>query len=137
VTRLLDMGIPPFLVAGAVGLVLAQRLVRVLCPRCSRSGGESIDVLRAAGWCGPPFVARRHAGCSECAGSGYRGRVAVYEAMVADDRVREAIVAGATARELRRIACEAGMRTLRQSALAVAARGTTTLEEVLRVTPAE
>jgi type IV pilus assembly protein PilB len=137
VTRLLDMGIPPFLVAGALGLVLAQRLVRVLCPRCSRAGNESPDVLHAAGWCGPAFVARRHAGCSECAGTGYRGRAAVYEAMVPDDRLREAIVAGATARELRRIACEAGMQTLRQSALAVGARGTTTLEEVLRVTPAD
>jgi len=137
VTRLLDMGIPPFLVAGALGLVLAQRLVRVLCPRCSRASNESADVLHAAGWCDPAFVARRHAGCSECAGTGYRGRAPVYEAMVPDDRLREAIVAGATARELRRIACEAGMQTLRQSALAVAARGTTTLEEVLRVTPAD
>jgi type IV pilus assembly protein PilB len=137
VTRLLDMGVPPFLVAGALGVVLAQRLVRVVCAQCARAGSESPDVVRAAGWCGPPFVPRRHAGCAECARTGYRGRAAVYEVMVPDDRLREGIVAGATARELRRLACEAGMRTLRQSALAVAARGTTTLEEVLRVTPAD
>jgi type IV pilus assembly protein PilB len=137
VTRLLDMGIPPFLVAGALVLVVAQRLVRVLCPHCARADIASPEALQAAGWRGAPFVPRHGTGCADCAGTGYRGRAAVYEVMVPDDGLRERVVAGATALELRRLACASGMRTLRQAALAVAARGLTTVAEALRVTPAD
>ncbi len=137
VTRLLDMGIPPFLVAGALVLVVAQRLVRVLCTSCARPAPAAPDAWRAAGWRGADLVPRQPVGCADCAGTGYRGRAPVYEVMSPDDTLRERIVAGATALELRRLACAAGMRTLRRAALAVAAHGRTTLEEVLRVTPAD
>jgi type IV pilus assembly protein PilB len=137
VTRLLDMGIPPFLVAGSLVLVVAQRLVRVVCARCSRECTVQPDVLRAAGWRGGSFSPRRGGGCRECAGAGYRGRTAVYELMPIGDVLRERIVAGASALELGRLARADGMRTLRQSALALAAGGVTSLEEVLRVTPAD
>ena len=137
VTRLLDMGIPPFLVAGSLVLVVAQRLVRVVCARCSRECTVQADVLRAAGWRGGSFSPRRGGGCRECAGAGYRGRTAVYELMPIGDVLRERIVAGASALELGRLARADGMRTLRQSALALAAGGVTSLEEVLRVTPAD
>jgi type IV pilus assembly protein PilB len=137
ITRLLDMGIPPFLVAGSLVLIVAQRLVRLVCVHCHRDRTVQADVLRAAGWRGGSFRARRGDGCRECAGSGYRGRTAVYELMPIGDLLRERIVAGASALELGRIARADGMRTLRQSALALAAGGVTSIEEVLRVTPAD
>jgi type IV pilus assembly protein PilB len=138
ITRLLDMGIPAFLVAGSLVLVVAQRLVRILCPRCARACPTPADAaLRAAGWGDAPFVPRQEVGCADCAQTGFRGRAAVYETMVADDALRERIVAGAPAGELRRLAAAGGMRTLRQAGLLLAARGVTTVEEVLRVTPAD
>src|SRR5262249_16669483 len=137
VTRLLDMGIPPFLLAGSLVLVVAQRLVRVLCPRCTSDRPVDAGVLRCAGWRGAPFRSRQGGGCGECAGTGYGGRTAVYELMPIGDATRERIIAGASALELGRVAQTGGMQTLRQGALALAARGVTSIEEVLRVTPAD
>lgn len=137
VTRLLDMGIPPFLVAGALVLVVAQRLVRVVCTRCARPRPVPDEVLRAAGWDGPPFTPLSGPGCADCAGTGFRGRAAVYELMTPGDVFRERVVSGAGLLELRRLARAGGMTTLRQAGLAVAARGLTTVEEVVRVTPAD
>jgi type IV pilus assembly protein PilB len=137
VTRLLDMGIPPFLLAGSLVLVVAQRLVRVLCPRCSSDRPVDAGVLRAAGWREAPFRSCHGDGCRECTGTGYRGRTAVYELMPIGDAIRERIVAGASALELGRVAQRGGMRTLRRGALALAARGVTSVEEALRVTPAD
>jgi type IV pilus assembly protein PilB len=137
VTRLLDMGIPPFLVAGALVLVVAQRLVRVVCARCAQPRPVQLDVLRAAGWTGERFTPRAGRGCADCAGTGFRGRAAVYELMMPGDGFRERVVAGASLLELRRLARSDGMTTLRQAGLTVAARGFTTVEEVLRVTPAD
>jgi type IV pilus assembly protein PilB len=137
ITRLLDMGIPPFLVAGSLVLVVAQRLVRVVCARCGRDSPMAVDVLHAAGWRDAPFTARRGDGCLECGGTGYRGRVAVHELMPIGDALRERVVSGASPLELERIARSDGMRTLRQRALGLAARGVTSIEEVLRVTPVD
>jgi len=137
ITRLLDMGIPPFLVAGALVLVAAQRLVRVVCPRCAVPAPVAIAVLRSAGWAGEPFVPRHGAGCADCSGTGFRGRAAIYELMTSSDALREKMVGGASVLELRRLACAEGMETLRQGGLRMAARGLTTIAEVLRVTPAE
>ncbi len=137
VTRLLDMGMPPFLVAGALVLVVAQRLVRLLCPRCAAPHPVATDALGAAGWRDAPFTPRRPVGCADCGGTGFRGRAAAYEVMAAGELLRERVVAGASTLELRRLARAEGMRTLRQAGLELAARGLTSVEEVVRVTPAD
>jgi type II secretory ATPase GspE/PulE/Tfp pilus assembly ATPase PilB-like protein len=137
VTRLLDMGIAPFLLTGSLLLVVAQRLVRVLCPACAEDVPVDPTALCAAGFTGPSFDGRRRRGCRDCGGTGFRGRTSVYQLMPANPAVREAIVAGASVLQLTGLARAAGMRSLREAGLALAARGVTTLDEVLRVTPAD
>ena len=137
VTRLLDMGIAPFLLAGSLLLVVAQRLVRVVCSGCAEDVRGDVATLHAAGVAGPSFDGRRGRGCRDCGGTGYRGRAPVYQLMPADTALREAVVAGASVLELTRLAHATGMRSLREAGFALAARGVTTLDEVLRVTPAD
>jgi type IV pilus assembly protein PilB len=136
-TRLIDMGIEPFLVASAVHLVLAQRLLRRLCPECRQHDDGALDALAAAGL-GPDTIARarcfRAAGCERCGSSGYHGRIAVYEALRLSASARSLILARSTAETLTACAAAEGMRTLRQSALQHVAAGTTSLEEALRNT---
>ena len=134
VNRLLNMGVEPFLVASSVNLVLAQRLARVICPTCKEDEPMAAEALARLGWTGEPFVPVHGTGCPSCGGTGYRGRVALYEVMPINDQLREMIVTGATAIELKRSAIQTGMVTLRQAGLIHAARGTTSIEEVLRVT---
>jgi type IV pilus assembly protein PilB len=137
INRLLNMGIEPFLVASSVNLILAQRLARVICPNCKEDQPVAEDVLRKIGWTGAPFVPQHGTGCVTCGGTGFRGRIALYEVMPITDAIREQIIGGGTAIELKRIAVQDGMATLRQSGLTHVARGTTTIEEVLRVTMAD
>jgi len=137
ITRLLDMGIPSFLVAASLTLVVAQRLARLVCGSCARDHALPLGAVRAAGWDGEPFAARQGTGCAACAGTGFRGRAAVYELMPLGEALRDGIVAGASTPELRRLARSAGMRSLRQAGLALAASGATSVEEVLRITPAD
>ncbi len=138
VTRLLDMGVEPFLVSSSVVLVAAQRLVRVICSHC-KTVAESppVDYLQAVGFQASQLGDLRlmHGkGCHECSGTGYAGRVALYEVLPISDEIREMIVGRAHAAEIRRRAVELGMRTLRASGVDKAIRGLTTIEEVLRVT---
>jgi type IV pilus assembly protein PilB len=136
-TRLTDMGVEPFLVASAVDCVIAQRLARRLCERCKRPVHVDEGVLSELGF---PFerfredVLRFHeaVGCERCGGSGYRGRVGVYELMVVTDEIREMILRRAQAAEIGRAARRGGMTRLREDGLLKAARGVTTIEEVLR-----
>src|SRR2546430_1814650 len=137
VNRLLNMGVEPFLVASSVNLILAQRLARVICSHCKEPNPVSVDVLREMGWAGEPFTPCRGAGCQNCGGTGFRGRIALYEVMTMGDGVREQILAGATALDLKRTAIQDGMKTLRQSGLEKVAQKMSTLEEVLRVTMAD
>jgi type IV pilus assembly protein PilB len=137
VNRLLNMGIEPFLVASSVNLILAQRLARVICSHCKEDQAVPIETLRKIGWTGDPFVAQHGTGCVNCGGTGFRGRIALYEVMPIADALREQILAGGTAIDIKRVAVTAGMATLRQSGLTHVARGTTTVEEVLRVTMAD
>jgi len=134
VNRLLNMGVEPFLVASSVNLIMAQRLTRVICPHCKEDNPVPPEVLPELGWTGEPFVPQRGAGCSSCNGTSYKGRVALYEVMPMTDEVREQILAGATALDLKRAAIQGGMKTLRQSGLTKVAEGVTTIEEVVRVT---
>jgi type IV pilus assembly protein PilB len=140
-TRLIDMGVEPFLVASSVSVVEAQRLVRRLCQKCREPIQPSAEVLaRCLAGAAAPKAATffQSKGCRQCSDTGYRGRMCVAEVFEVDDRVRELIVARAPSWEIKDYAIKAqGMRTLRQDALGKAAAGLTTLEEVLAVTAAE
>jgi type IV pilus assembly protein PilB len=137
VNRLLNMGVEPFLVASSVNLIMAQRLARVICPHCKEESPVAPEVLPELGWTGEPFMAFRGAGCTGCSNTGYKGRIALYEVMPLGDELREAILSGATALDLKRTAVQAGMKSLRQSGLSKVADGMTTIEEVMRVTMAD
>jgi type IV pilus assembly protein PilB len=137
INRLLNMGIEPFLVASSVNLILAQRLARVICANCKEDQPVAEDVLKKIGWTGKPFVPQHGTGCVNCGGTGFRGRIALYEVMPLTDGLREQIIGGGTAIELKRVAIQDGMASLRQAGLIHVARGTTTIEEVLRVTMAD
>jgi type IV pilus assembly protein PilB len=134
--RLTDMGVEPFLVSASVIAVLAQRLVRVLCPHCKTDHRPPPDVLRRAGMAeeeiaGGKFY--RGAGCERCRQFGYRGRTALFELLEVDDRLRELIARRAPLRELREAAAASGMTTMLQDGLEKARQGVTAVEEVLRV----
>jgi len=135
IVRLLNMGGESFLVSSAVNLVLAQRLVRRICPECRTVE----EVPRAALLdLGVPeqevdsFVCYQGRGCAECSGTGYRGRIALYEVMVMHEKLREMVLIGASAPEIKREAMELGMLTLRQSGIRKLQEGITSLSEVLR-----
>ncbi len=136
VTRMVDMGVPGYLVASSVIAVLAQRLVRVICNRCKHSYSPPESVLADAGI--TPDMAKvatfmRGKGCSYCQKKGYRGRMAIFEIMMITSKIRELIFAGATSTEIRKAAISQGMSTLYVDGIRKAMQGVTTLEEVYRV----
>ena len=135
--RLVNMGIEPFLVAGAVSLVCAQRLVRRICAGCAEDEPTPPRALETIGFGAGEaarVVPRRGAGCERCSGRGYRGRIGLYEVMAVTDGCGEMIRGGASTVELRRRAVEGGMVTLRASGLRKIAAGLTSIEEVLKET---
>ncbi len=137
VTRLVDMGIEPFLVASSVEALVAQRLVRRLCPKCKRPWKVDMPFLESIGFpisklltgtiCEP-------VGCEECRGTGYAGRTGIYEILLVTDAIRQMIVERQSAADIKMHALEHGMRTLRVDGWRKVLAGVTTLEEVLRVT---
>jgi type IV pilus assembly protein PilB len=130
--RLIDMGIEPFLVSSAVGCIVAQRLVRMLCSHCKRALDVSESVLVEHGLAGAqPYEA---VGCSRCGGSGYRGRVGVYEVMTISERIRSLILERASVDEMVDVALEQGMRRLRDDGLEKVRQGLTSIAEVERMT---
>jgi general secretion pathway protein E len=134
VTRLIDMGVEPFLIASALNAVLAQRLVRRLCPDCRSQGPVTAEIRQGLGDLvaeGDVFFQAN--GCPACGGSGYRGRVAVLELLVMDETLARLVLARAEAREIERAAVAAGMTSLIRDGIAKARQGLTTLDEVLRV----
>jgi len=135
ITRLQDMGVEPYLVASVLEGVMAQRLVRRICAACratdSPSAGD-LGALGIAGTAGVPLYRGR--GCDECRGTGYRGRTGIYELFPITEDARSLILRRAPTREIRRVAVEAGMVTLRLDGWAKACEGVTTVEEILRVT---
>jgi len=140
VARLVDMGIPPFLVASSLVLILAQRLGRKVCKDCKEPYEIDEDSLTPYGHqpTGPGRVTiYKGKGCAVCNFTGMKGRVAFYEVMPITAELRDMILKGAQAAELRRGAQSLGMRTLRQAGLIKVLEGATTVEEVLRVTVAE
>jgi type IV pilus assembly protein PilB len=137
VNRLLNMGVEPFLVASSVNLIMAQRLARVICPHCKEEHPVPAEALTELGWAGEPFMTYKGSGCTTCNGTSYKGRIALYEVMPLDEVVREQILSGASAMDLKRAAIQQGMKTLRQSGLSKVAEGVTTIEEIVRVTMAD
>jgi len=136
VTRLTDMGVEHYLVSSSLVSVLAQRLVRVLCPDCRKPYAADGDQLRKEGWEGAsgPLTLFRAEGCAHCAHTGFVGRVGIFEFMELDEGIRREIVARADASTLRATARERGMRSLKEDGWLKIASGQTTVEEVLRVT---
>src|SRR5579872_3577064 len=137
ITRLMNMGIEPFLVATSVNLICAQRLVRRICKECAEVVEVPQQTLIEEGY--SPEEAKtvkimKGKGCGVCNNTGYKGRAGLYEVMEVDDEIRELVLVGASAVELKKKAIERGMITLRRSGLIKVAAGVTTLEEVARET---
>jgi general secretion pathway protein E len=139
VTRLIDMGIEPFLIASSMLAMLAQRLVRLICPACRASTVPAQEIVHdlsrtAEIWIRDGGQFAQGAGCEVCSGSGYRGRTGIYELLTLDDTIRELIMQRANANTIKAAAVKAGMRTLLQNGSQKVLEGLTTAEEVLRVT---
>ncbi len=140
ITRLLDLGVPRYLVASQLIGVIAQRLARTVCPRCRMEATPSEELLTALRL--PPETVKTRrtftgGGCAHCRGQGYWGRTALYESLLLTGGLRELIASGASEQTLRSHALAAGMVTLTSDGLAKVWRGATTLEEVVRVTAAD
>ncbi|MBF0488369.1 MAG: type IV-A pilus assembly ATPase PilB [Nitrospirae bacterium] len=137
ITRLMNMGIEPFLVSSSVIMVMAQRLARKICEKCKGEIKVSDKILTQVGVSPedlPNFKTLSGAGCDACNQTGYKGRIALYEVMPVKNELRELILGGATVDELKREAIKLGMLTLRQSGLVKVNEGVTTVDEVLRCT---
>ena len=141
IDRLINMGVELFLIVSSINLIAAQRLVRQICQNCKEPIDIPSDVLInigldpaevAAGF--PTFHGK---GCAECNQTGYRGRLAIYEVMVMNDTMKEAVISGMSGGDLKREAVKAGMTTLRMSAIKKVREGMTTIEETVRVTDSD
>ncbi len=135
--RFINMGVEPYNFVSALNCIMAQRLVRVICPTCKKPKRYSPEELKEAGldpavWGNVTFA--EGAGCLECSGTGYHGRTAICELLDLTDRIREMIVDRRPTSEIKRVACEEGMITLRESGLAKTRAGITTVKEINKVT---
>ena len=138
ITRLIDMGVQPFLVSSSVRAFLAQRLVRVLCSACRKPAAHSAEFLRQVGF--PVAYAdkiHQAVGCEHCRHTGYEGRAALFEICLVSPALQEMITQGKSAEVLRARALAEGMVPLRQDGWNRVIAGTTTIEEVVRVTAAD
>ncbi|MFO0889269.1 MAG: GspE/PulE family protein [Isosphaeraceae bacterium] len=140
ITRLVDIGIQPFLVASSVLAIMAQRLVRKICPKCKVRYEPPAHILAGIGL--PPEIAKKAnfmkgKGCNNCNKKGYRGRMGIFELMPMTTQIREMTFKGESTQAIRRVARKQGMRTLFQDGIVKAIKGQTTLDEVLRITQHE
>jgi type II secretion system protein E len=136
-TRLIDMGIEPFLITSSVEAIVAQRLLRTLCPVCKTEDKPSEELMERLGGDNEKYQHvkfYRGVGCEECRRTGYQGRTAIYEVMLMSEALRPLVVDRRPAAELKKVAVAHGMRTLRDDGMRKAALGVTSLEEVLRIT---
>lgn len=137
--RLLDMKVEPFLIASTVNIAIAQRLVRTICPDCKEKKKYPIATLELFGSALPEGTLKdtdafyTGKGCDACTGSGYKGRVGIYEVLEVSEAIREAIIKHLDASEIKKIAMHEGMVTMLEDGLRKAKSGLTTIEEVLRV----
>jgi type IV pilus assembly protein PilB len=137
ISRLLNMGVEPFLVAASTNVIVAQRLARRVCQQCKEPAPVPPQVLMNLGFSpeeGKTVVPLKGKGCMACSETGYKGRVALYECLVIRENIKEAILQGASVIELREIGRKNGMKTLREAGLQKLREGMTSLEEIMRVT---
>ncbi len=136
ITRMIDMGVPGYLVASSVVAILAQRLVRTICPKCRAKHQPSEEVIKEVGLT-PEQVAEANfvkgKGCSSCQKTGYRGRIGIYELMLVDSGIRRMIFDNTSTQIIRAYAIEHGMTTLFGDGVKKVMEGITTFEEVYRV----
>jgi type IV pilus assembly protein PilB len=140
ISRLLNMGVEPFLITASVNLVLAQRLARRCCADCKQPFQMDPQVLIEMGFTAENVAKgklMKGVGCRTCNGTGYKGRVALYEVMRFTDSLKEMVLAGSSTAELKAAAIKGGMLTLRMSGIQKVMEGMTTTEEILRVTMAD
>jgi type II secretory ATPase GspE/PulE/Tfp pilus assembly ATPase PilB-like protein len=137
-TRLIDMGVEPYLVSSSLEMVAAQRLVRLICPKCKEElPASDVQKLRNEFGDQVPEVIYRGRGCRNCQGTGYRGRQGAFEMMPITDEIRALILERSSSRVIRKVAVEQGMRSLREDGWRLIREGKTTPEEVLRMTKDE
>ncbi len=141
ISRMLNMGVEPFLICAALNAIVAQRLVRKICTRCKQpaepmTAAEATDLQISAEVLNTATFMRGK-GCDACNKTGNKGRIAIYEVLTVNDAIKEAILRGASAMEIKQVAIKNGFKTLRQAAISKLAEGMTTPEEVVRTTPAD
>ena len=129
------MGVEDYLVASTLVCVMAQRLVRRICPRCKVKQDVSEDILNR--FDSSVKEVWKGSGCENCSGTGYRGRVGIFEVLPVGNEIRDLVMRRATVKEIKDKAIALGMRTLRQDGIEKVKRGLTTIDEVLRVTQVE
>jgi len=135
VTRMIDMGVEPFLVSSSVIAVLAQRLVRKICPECKEKYIPTKEELEDIGInVSEKLEFYRGKGCPKCMTTGYKGRIGIYELMIPDEKIRNAVIAKSSTDNIRKLALASGMITLKADGIQKIKQGLTTVEEVLRVT---
>ena len=140
ITRLLDMGIEPFLVSSSLECLIAQRLVRVICPSCKvplKNQKEILSRMKEIEFNPENIQLYEGRGCEACRFTGYKGRTAIYEVLVINEAVREMVLSRASSQQIKQKAITQGMRTLRQDGLQKVIKGITTFTEVIRVTQQE
>ena len=137
ITRMKDMGVPTFLLTATIEAILAQRLVRRICTACREETKPSVDLLAEIGM-KPQDVSSerffRGTGCDKCNNTGYKGRVGIFELMIMNDQIRDMVMSNASTDEIRDVAAEYGMVTLRDFGMGIVYKGLTSLEEVVRET---
>jgi type IV pilus assembly protein PilB len=135
ITRLINIGVEPYLISAAVNAILAQRLVRKICPHCKEEytpSDEMKEFLTLQGFASEKIL--RGKGCDRCRKTGYAGRLGIYELLVMDDRLRDMVTANPDVNQLRKLCRERGLVTLRQDGFQKVMKGLTTVDEILRVT---
>jgi general secretion pathway protein E len=137
VTRLKDLGVEPYLIASSVNAIIAQRLVRILCPHCRTPYQLTPEDVKSIHINGPGLVGTRvfkPRGCEKCFDTGYLGRQAIFEILALDDEIRQLILQTAETGRIREMAVRKGMTTLRNDGMAKVLQGVTSIREVFRVT---
>jgi len=137
-TRLTDMNVEPFLISDSITGILAQRLVRVLCPKCKEKMTPTGDMLKDLGLSeSKDIVLYVNKGCQKCKDTGYMGRTGIYELLIVDDEIKNLIIAKTSADQIKKKAIDSGMKTLREDGIEKILAGVTTIDEVLRATQEE